>query len=363
MIKKELKEKNNIIKSNKGITLVVLIITIVVLIVLTAVTISNSGIGKGSLISRSEQAKIEYEDAKIDEEDKIKDMEDFIQPTPGPEKDGFFYETSIIAEISPEEKTRKAPIPVGYKVSQIEGENTIKNGLVFYQIPDDANVDWDNNTIAFAGSDNAVNLQENVNQFVWIPVDDINDMIMCKKNANENGICNLIYEEETNNITCSVHGYTTSKSIESLDLNTEGLAGRIYSRGNEPKGGTYEVYNNVKYQIYSLNIDFSESAKGQQKYVYNSGKREPSAISKDISKGITDLQLNQDFITMAKSVAKYKGFFVARYETSSEIKSQKNKTVLTNLDWYGLYNNLRNNAGKVITGVSGNTHMVWRMSI
>lgn len=72
---------------------------------------------------------------------------------------------------------------------------------------------------------------------------------------------------------------------------------------------------------------------------------------------------------MAKSVAKYGGFYIARYEAGENGASKKNQDVLTasiysgtnylaGNTWYGLYNTLRNK-----TGVNTNvvkSHMVWR---
>ena len=84
-------------------------------------------------------------------------------------------------------------------------------------------------------------------------------------------------------------------------------------------------------------------------------------------------QLNKDYIEMAKSVAKYGGFYIARYEAGENGTSKKNQPVLTAAEistgnnyiagnmWYGLYNTLRNK-----TGVNTNivkTQMIWRKPI
>ena len=83
-------------------------------------------------------------------------------------------------------------------------------------------------------------------------------------------------------------------------------------------------------------------------------------------------QLNEDYIEMAKSVAKYGGFYIARYEAGGNGVSKKNQDVLTAAtssgtnyiegnSWYGLYNILRNET-KVNTNVV-KSHMVWRKSV
>ena len=83
-------------------------------------------------------------------------------------------------------------------------------------------------------------------------------------------------------------------------------------------------------------------------------------------------QLNEDYIEMAKSVAKYGGFYIARYEAGANGASKKNQDVLTGATssgtnylagnrWYGLYNILRNET-EVNTNVV-KSHMVWRKSV
>ena len=77
-------------------------------------------------------------------------------------------------------------------------------------------------------------------------------------------------------------------------------------------------------------------------------------------------QLNEDYIEMAKSVAKYGGFYIARYEAGANGLSKKNQDVfianyLNVPYWYGLYNTLRNKTG-VNTNVA-KSHMVWRKSV
>ena len=71
-------------------------------------------------------------------------------------------------------------------------------------------------------------------------------------------------------------------------------------------------------------------------------------------------------------MAKYGGFYIARYEAGENGASKKNQDVLTastylgtnylpgNM-WYGLYNTLRNKTGVNTSVVK--SHMVWRKSV
>ena len=272
------------------------------------------------------------------------------------------------------EVLRTAPIPVGYTASQITGENTIDGGLVIYQT-----------TTPVTGTANStghVSAMETYNQYVWIPVDDINDMVMCKKNAS-GSICNLELQGEE--LVCTTHGYTTATELTTENMDTTGLAGRLYGVDDTLKETTA---NGNK--IYQTNMQFTETTKSTQTFTKDSEYREPDIVpncDKDDAisgynymelAGITDKtvatfkkQLNSDYIEMAKSVAKYGGFYIARYEAGVNGSSKKNQDVLTSATsllfetnclvgnmWYGLYNTLRNE-----TGVNTNvvkSHMAWR---
>ena len=269
-----------------------------------------------------------------------------------------------------------APIPVGYTASKIEGENTIEEGLVIYQT-----------TTPVTGEKNStehISAMETYNQYVWIPVDDINDMVMCKSNASGN-VCNLQLQGEE--LVCTTHGYSTTEELTNENIDTTGLAGRLYGVDETLKETTADGKN-----IYRTNMQFTQNIKAAQIFTKNTDYREPD-IATDYDKddatsgknymelaGIKDKtvatfkkQLNKDYIEMAKSVAKYGGFYIARYEAGENGTSKKNQPVLTAAEistgnnyiagnmWYGLYNTLRNK-----TGVNTNivkTHMIWRKPI
>ena len=249
------------------------------------------------------------------------------------------------------EVLRTAPIPVGYTASQITGENTIDGGLVIYQTTTPV--------IGTANSTEHISAMETYNQYVWIPVDNINDMVMCKSNAS-GSVCNL--QLQGNELVCTTHDYTTATELTEANIDTTGLAGRLYA-----------VYEELKETIYQTNMQFTEATKSTQTFTKDSGYREPDIITDyDKNDATFKKQLNEDYIEMAKSVAKYGGFYIARYEAGANGASKKNQDVLTastssgtnclaGNTWYGLYNILRNK-----TGVNTNvvkSHMVWRKSV
>ena len=242
------------------------------------------------------------------------------------------------------------PIPRGYTASQISSEDSEEEGLVIYEIPEEATVNWqedetdgtNESTITKGGS--TTNLQETVNQYVWIPVD-INSMVMCESNnkvagKDENKICNLVYNKEANTLTCQTHPETATE-----------LVGRLYTSsrtGSNP---------------YSYTMDFT---KRDQTYTAGSGYHEPNTVSSDASNGLTLSQLKSDFTAMAKSVAKNGGFYISRYEIGEGGNSKKGQAVLTAATtgggsgataylganmWYGLYNTIKNSGA--------NKQMIW----
>ena len=277
-------------------------------------------------------------------------------------------ETSEIYGVT---KERTAPIPGGYTASQISGENTIEDGLVIYQTETPVTGEKD--------SEEHISAMETYNQYVWIPVDDINDMVMCKSNKS-GSVCNL--QLQGNELVCTTHRYSTATELTAENIDTTGLAGRLYGVDTDLKEETANGN-----EIYQTNMQFTESTKSTQTFTKDTDYREPDIVTyydKDGSNylrdaGITDKtaatfkqQLNSDYIEMAKSVAKYGGFYIARYEVGANGASKKNQDVLTadyssgtnyiaGNRWYGLYNILRNET-KVNTNVV-KSHMVWRKSV
>ena len=147
-------------------------------------------------------------------------------------------------------------------------------------------------------------------------------------------VCDLLYNEEANTLTCQTHPLTATE-----------LVGRLYissQTGSNP---------------YSYTMDFNK-----RDQTYNeSSYHEPNIVSSDSSNGLTLSQLKSDFTVMAKSVAKNGGFYISRYEVGANGDSKKNQQVLTAAisngtnylganKWYGLYNTLRENNRPMIWG-------------
>ena len=287
-------------RDEKGITLVALVVTIIVLIILAGVTL-NIVLDNDGIINKAKQAADDYENAQKEEQELLGQIEKYLNP----------------------------PIPDGYVASSVPGENIVSSGLVIYE--GDEPVTEENHEESML----------NRNQYVWIPVDDINSMVMCSSNTGDS-ICNLVYDEETNTLEC------TNPEHASTATN---LVGRLYT---STRTSTTDGDNT----IYSYTMDFT---KKDQTYDSN-GYHEPNTVSSDASNSLTIEQLKSDFTTMAKSVAKNGGFYISRYEVGANGESKKNQKVLTAASsdgsnylganmWYGLYNTIRK--------IDENKQMIW----
>ena len=340
-------EEKNKSKGKKGITLVSLVITIIVLLILAGVAI-NLAIDEEGLIGKAEEAVESWNSAVGEESNVIKNI--------------LMKANEIEGGVTGGE-AEAVPIPNGYIASEISTEDSVAEGLVIYEIPEGAEVNWTDNedsngknqsTITIGG--NTTNLQETVNQYVWIPVGEINDMVMCESNnklADEKGnkICNIEWAKEEGSeeeiLKCTNPAHTSTAT---------NLVGRLYigTVSYEPD----EAGNRID----SYTMDFTK-----RDQTYNtSSYHEPNTVSYDADNSLTNDQLKSDFTAMAKSVAKNGGFYISRYEVGEGGNSKKGQKVLTAYDpaniteddnylgantWYGLYNTIKNSGA--------NKQMIW----
>ena len=171
--KKEIKEnlikEKTKLKGQNGITLIALVITIIVLLILAAVSIATLT-GENGILTRANEAKTETEEAKEDELRKLTALEAATN----------LEDTTYIDNSTGEEKT--ITIPAETAVSQVEGENTLEDGLVI--------------------------IDKNGNEWVWIEV---------PKNIMPE---NLTFENEQDYITLetALQQYTTTyRDTEFID--------------------------------------------------------------------------------------------------------------------------------------------------
>ena len=189
-----------------------------------------------------------------------------------------------------------ATIPSGFQVSETLGMNTIQEGLVIQD--------------------------EEGNQFVWIPVDDINDI--AKEANNENG--NINYEGKLYDFTS-----TSAKEKDGYGVGTESnREPDIISDDNN--GDNLYIINNLLGTTYLNSSELKDT-------------------------------LQEDYNTIINSISTYHGFYVGRYEISKSsnniAQSKPDNTVLTTETesankWYGLYA-----YGKTYNTSSVGSSMIW----
>ena len=312
----------------KGITLIALIITIIVMLILVGVVVTV--VIQSNLLGTAKIAGDKYKTAYEDESnmsevtinaEKYDSIEDYLEgKVKLPEGAGKrFSETKEYND-----GTKTAVIPGGFTVSGIRKEITIDEGLVIYLIPDDEleSVKWD-------GTE-----KTKYDQFVWIPVTEVNKMFMCQSKTAETE-CNI--ELVNGTPTCTNHSNSTN------------MAGRLYATG------TGEKFN---------------SSLTTQTYNANSGLREPAIVTgnstgtgtsydeSDFNNiGLTLATLQEEYNNAVKKVIESKGFWIGRYETSGMSSSNDDIAVnivagkgtsdgISNVNWYRMYKQQQNYVSK-----------------
>ena len=297
MERKNCKGTNKVkyVKESNGITLIALVITIIVLLILAGVTIATLT-GENGILTRANNAKTETEEAKENELRRLTALE---------------AATNLETYLYEDENEDTATIPAGFAVSQVEGEKTVREGLVV--------------------------IDSNGNEFVWIPAN-VSEMATLTNETDSNGNPNYqgklynfpsatISEEKTN----YGQGTTSNREPDIVSSYDEDTTNNYLNIINEILGTTYN--------------------------------------SSDTNTFLSDMQ--KDYNAMIKSVEEYGGFYIGRYEISksdsNNAQSKRNSIALTADDdnseekmngntWYGLYaygKKYSNTANSVISS------MVW----
>ncbi len=255
--------------------------------------------------------EIEYLDGTGDTE------KDPVIPTPDDPTANWDKTKVDVAEVLRKEGNTekvKVPVPKGFTVSGVTSENTIDNGLVIYEGLDavtDSNVETARNTR---------------NQFVWVPVPEPSEM----------------------------YGVTTDGKY----------LGKLYDFGSSSSPKNPPTARN-----------WTET-EGKISWTSETNYREPDVVTSNdntaanyTNAGIKDkngnaittaaqfkAQLEEEFETMIKSVIRYKGFYIGRYETGSisetKAKVTKNNSDIHSQTWYTMYQ-------KNKEMVEGKTSMIW----
>lgn len=241
-----------------------------------------------------------------------------------------------ISNISYIESTDKklVPVPKGYTASKIKEETSVNSGFVIYE----GDVDWGNIEVLTQNATNNSNndelsienkefekeklqIQSKYNQYVWIPID----------------------EQEI-------------KNIYGVDNNGK-LWGKLYEyniEGRSPKDWTEK---NEEINVTTLNKYFEPGL----------GYGANISIINEITLNLTlhmnreelTRELEQSYYETIKSIKKYGGFYIGRYETGileNEAVIKRMNENLTNQSWFQMYQKT-----KKLKGEKENvkTSMIW----
>ena len=166
---------------------------------------------------------------------------------------------------------KQVPVPTGYVASSVASENNVSKGFVIYQ------------GTTPVTSANLKDARTNRSQWVWVPVDNVNDLYHTSGK--------YIYGNQFN-FSGTSYSKVTNKSLEPASLE------------KESKYLATHVNNYTEYEFIS--------------------------------------QLRKEFLEMIQSVKTYGGFYIGRYETgnlSQDVpKTTKYNRDIGNQTWYQMYN-------------------------
>ncbi len=150
--------KNNSMRSTlnavSGITLIALVVTIVVLLILASVSITVV-FGDNGILQLAKEAGEKTNEAVKSDKENIGYMTSYIK--------SLSWDSSKVTAVTTKDGGI-VPVPKGFVGSEADGENTIKDGFVIYEITD---------VIKSVTNENVERARTDCNQFVWIPADGV----------------------------------------------------------------------------------------------------------------------------------------------------------------------------------------------
>ena len=274
-------------KGEKGVTLVALVITIVLLLILAGISIKFT-LGDEGIVKRAQNAANDYKDQIEGIASHINNVDDWIDENVDKVKNEVNKKADANGTINGKKAGTNNPIiPKGYTPidagdakwgdgSSAPTQDSVDHGLV---IRDDAGNEW-----------------------VWVPVEEISKY--CE--SVDSGVA-------ISGSTVTTKKYTKS-SIEIGTGNnkttiTRGLPSSNSYREPALLGTTYDSDANAK------KAGFTDANDMATKMV-------------------------REYETMIKSIEKYGGFYIGRYELSGTVDNptEKTGTTITSKTWYELYN-------------------------
>ena len=259
--------------------------TVITAVVILLVIIIASSVCAGLAFARNEKAKEQEsgKDGEVMQSTQVAEAEPASQGEQGAQTETIIQTTqntqaselvdneNMIVQTDIEGK--KVPVPRGYVGSQAEGENEIDTGYVIYEGEEpvtDANV---------------ADAQKTRNQYVWVPVPDVNKMYGTDSSGKKWG---------------KLYNFATSSSNANYDATT----GAYPNNWSEDINGVMRISDST----YGYREPDVLSSYDDNYYLKQYGLG--SMTRHDLL-----LEMQKDFNNMINSVKKYGGFYIGRYET------------------------------------------------
>ncbi|MGN1299672.1 MAG: hypothetical protein ACI4UE_06805 [Candidatus Scatovivens sp.] len=323
--------------NRRGITLIALIITIIVMLILAGVVISLST-GNSSVIERANSANKENEKRSLEESIQVSYIFD--------ENTGKLKLTETKEAI--EQNLRDAgytDISISGTDFPIEVKAKGKTGTHTFYVLESGEITEDKTIIG----------KEDLEE-VTLADAQSDAMLSRTKSAKVSDTSGkqIVLPAGFKILVDSTTGYTsTNISVTQGIVITDGTSEFVWipvtdltkfaraTSGTDANGRT-----NYRGVLYDWNTD----ATGNTEYSWSADStdfREPANLSStyDSTSNIsswTPTLYQEIFNKMVESVAKYKGFYVGRYETSlngTTVQSKSGLTPMNNINWYEMYNN------------------------
>ena len=279
---------------------------------------------ENGIIAKAREAANKTNEAIINEQTQMNDvtaaMENMLNGTGGsttPEEPEDPTENWDLTKVDPVQSTDTTPVtvpvPKGYTESKVTGETTVEDGFVIYEGEEPVTDESDIETA-----------QTTRNQFVWVPVTNVNDMYGTDASGKKWG---KLYNFASTGITAN--NWTEEDGVMSITSATS------YREPDVVTGSDGTEYDADNTNLQQAGLDASATA--------------------DTFKA----QLETEFNSMIASVEKYGGFYIGRYETGNLKEAEavvvKNNSDINNQTWYTMYNKSK--------GVAANsnvtTSMIW----
>ena len=219
------------------------------------------------------------------------------------------------SKVTPEESDDgvTVPVPIGYVASDATGEHSVNDGFVIYEGDTEVN------------DGNVAGAKTSRNQFVWIPVDNINQIANIAQNGGTDGNGRTNYQGK-------LYDFSSTGATEKTSYG-QGITS--YREPDVVTGNGSQYDNDQQYVNNILGLANSDAFK---------------------------TQLQEEFNEMIESVDTYGGFYIGRYETGNLASNTTTEPVvvkgnesISSVNWYYMYENSK----KIAANSNVVSTMIW----